>query len=164
MNAFWDMLEEVPGLRAHRVDERTGSNMAGWYAAHGHYRPEELGGLSLRRFCEAVRAEGCPCSPGGNFPLHRHPLLQTCDIYGHGKPTRIANAPCDIREAIGSLPVTEGINHRIYTVPWFKHHRPALIAEYARAFRKAAENYRELLEDDPGDGELQGRPGLSARR
>jgi perosamine synthetase len=164
MNAFWDRLEGVPGLRAHRVDERSGSNMAGWYAAHGHYRPEELGGLSLRRFCEAVRAEGCPCHPGGNFPLHLHSLLQSCDVYGHGRPTRLAHAPCDVRETVGSLPVTEGINRLIYTIPWFKHHRPAIIAEYADAFRKVAASYQELLADDSGDGELRGRPGLSARR
>src|SRR5205085_371956 len=83
MNAFWDRLEGVPGLRAHRVDESTGSNMAGWYAPHGLYRPDELGGLSLSRFCEAVRAEGCPTGPGGNIPLHRHPLLLDADVYGH---------------------------------------------------------------------------------
>jgi dTDP-4-amino-4,6-dideoxygalactose transaminase len=164
MNVFWDRLAGVPGLRAHRVDERTGSNMAGWYAPHGHYLPDELGGLSLRRFCEAVRAEGCPCHPGGNFPLHRHPLLQSGDIYGHGRPTRIANAARDVREGDGSLPVTEGINRRIYTVPWFKRCRPAQIEEYAAAFRKVARNAVQLLAEDCEDGELKGRPGLSARR
>mgnify|MGYP003325514179 CR=1 FL=1 len=28
MNYFWDLLEGVPGIRAHRVDESTGSTMA----------------------------------------------------------------------------------------------------------------------------------------
>ncbi|MBR7136599.1 MAG: aminotransferase class V-fold PLP-dependent enzyme [Clostridia bacterium] len=31
MNYFWDQLEGLPGIRAIRVDESTGSNMAGWY-------------------------------------------------------------------------------------------------------------------------------------
>ena len=35
INYFWDLLEGVPGIRAHRVDESTGSNMAGWYRPHG---------------------------------------------------------------------------------------------------------------------------------
>ena len=45
MNYFWDLLEGVPGLRAHRPPAGSGSTMGGWYAAHGLYVPEELGGL-----------------------------------------------------------------------------------------------------------------------
>ena len=44
MNYFWDQLEGLPGIRPIRVDESTGSNMAGWYCAQGLYRPEELHG------------------------------------------------------------------------------------------------------------------------
>ncbi|MCD6519887.1 MAG: DegT/DnrJ/EryC1/StrS family aminotransferase [Anaerolineae bacterium] len=151
MNYFWDLLEGVPGLKAHRVDESTGSNMAGWYAPHGIYQPEELGGLSVTRFAEAVRAEGSICSPGVNRPLHLHPLLNTCDVYGHGKPTRIAHSQRDVRQPKGSLPVSERIGRLTYSIPWFKRYRPEIIEEHARAFRKVAEHYQELLKDDPGD-------------
>lgn len=151
MNYFWDLLDGVPGLRAHRVSEETGSNMAGWYAAHGLYRPEELGGLSITRFAEAVRAEGSDCNPGVNKPLHLHPLFNTCDIYGHGKPTRIAHSDRDLRQPRGSLPVSEKIATLTYSIPWFKHYRRDIIEEHAEAFRKAAENYEALLEDDPGN-------------
>lgn len=152
MNYFWDLLEGVPGLRAHRPPKDSGSNMGGWYAPHGLYCPEELGGLSVTRFAEAVRAEGCPyCSPGCNSPLHLHPLFNTCDVYGHGKPTRIANSDRDLRQPPGSLPVSEGIGKRVYSIPWFKHYRPEIIEEYANAYRKVAENYRELLPGDKGD-------------
>ncbi len=151
MNYFWDLLEGVPGIKAHRVDESTGSTMAGWYAAAGLYEPEALGGLSVTRFAEAVRAEGAPCSPGINKPLHLHPLFNTCDVYGHGAPTRLAHSDRDLRQPLGSLPVSESIGFRSYRVPWFKHDRPAIIAEHAAAYRKVAENYRDLLPDDPGD-------------
>jgi len=151
MNYFWDLLEDVPGIRAHRVDESTGSNMAGWYAAHGLYRPEELGGLSISRFAEAVRTEGSTCHPGANKPLHLHPLFNTVDVYGHGKPTRIAHSDRDVRQPRGSLPVTEGIPERVFSVPWFKKYRPRIIEEHAEAFRKVAENYEELLDGDPGN-------------
>ena len=60
MNYFWDLLEGVPGLRAHRPPEGSESTMGGWYAPHGLYLPEELEQLSVSRFAEAVRAEGCP--------------------------------------------------------------------------------------------------------
>lgn len=151
MHAFWDLLAGVPGLRAHRPAKGSGSDMGGWYAAHGLYRPEELGGLSITRFCEAVRAEGVSCSPGCNRPLHLHPLFTTCDVYGDGKPTRTATSRRQLCQPAGSLPVTEAMNARVYSIPWFKYNRPGIIAEHAAAFRKVAENYRELLAQDPGD-------------
>ena len=151
MNHFWDLLDGVPGIRAHRVDETTGSNMGGWYAARGHYVPEELGGLSVTRFAEAVRAEGTACRPGANTPLHLHPLLNSCDIYGHGVPTRIAHSARDVRQPRGSLPASEAAGARLYSIPWFKRYLPVEIAEHALAYRKVAENYRLLLAGDPGD-------------
>jgi hypothetical protein len=138
--------------------------MAGWYAARGLYRSEELGGLSLTRFVQAVSAEGCSTHRGANFALHTHPLLNTADVYGHGKPTRIANAAHEVRQPEGSLPVSEAIGRFVFGVPWFKHYRPVLIDEYANAFRKAAESYQQLLEDDPGDGVLKGGSSLTFRR
>ena len=143
MNYFWDLLDGVPGVTAHRPPEPD-STMGGWYAAHGIYRAEELGGLDIRRFCEAVAAEGCAVSPGANFPLHLHPLLNEADIYGHGKPTRIANSDRDVRQGSGSLPVTESIPVTCYSIPWFKHYRPRIIEEHALAFRKVAERADEL--------------------
>ncbi len=152
MNYFWDGLEDLPGVRAHRTAKDSGSTMAGWYAAKGHYRKEELGGLSVTRFCEAVRAEGCgACSPGANNPLHMHPLLNECDVYGHGKPTRIANSDRDLRQSPESLPVSQGIGAKLFSIPWFKHCRTEIIDRYIEAFRKVIESHQELLADDPGD-------------
>ena len=153
MNYFWDCLEGVPGIRAHRTPTDSDSNMAGWYAAAGRYVPEELGGLSVGRFCEAVRAEGTGTSPGVNKPLHLHPVFDDCDIYGHGKPTRLAHTDRDVRQPKGSLPVSETIPFRTYSIPWFKKCYADIIQEHANSFRKAAENYKELLADDPGDQE-----------
>ena len=146
MNYFWDLLEGVPGIKAHRPSKNSNSTMGGWYAARGLYAPEELGGLSIGKFCEAVRAEGASTGPGANFLLHLHPVLNDADIYGHGKPTRIANSDRDVRQPKGSLPVTESIPDRIYSIPWFKHYRPRVIEEYALAFRKVAENADEIEE------------------
>ena len=156
MNYFWDSLEGTKGVRPHRPPRAENSTNAGWYAARGKYVPEELGGLSLTRFCEAVTAEGCEISPGANKPLHLHPLLNTCDVYGHGKPTRIANSDRDVRNPVGSLPVTERMIQRIYGIPWFKKDRHDAIDEYVRAVKKVSDNYEALLTDDPGDPENVG--------
>ncbi len=153
---FWKCLEGVPGLRPHRIDDSIG-NMAGWYAPHGLYVAEELGGLSLTRFCEAVRAEGAlACSAGCNAAMHTHEIMNTADVYGDGKPTRIAFADRDVRELDKSLPVSEKIGAMVYGIPWFIHFRPEVIEEYANAYKKVALNYKELLKDDPGNPEMLG--------
>ncbi len=151
MNYFWDLLEGIPGLRAHRPPKESGSTMGGWYAPRGHYKPEELGGLSVSHFARAVRAEGSICTPGANKPLHLHPFFNTCDVYGHGRPTRIAQAHSDVRQPAGSLPVSEQIETRTFGIPWFKRYRTEIIEEHALAYRKVAENYQDLLSDDPGN-------------
>lgn len=145
MNHFWDCLEGVPGIGAHRVPKDSGSTMGGWYSPVGHYRPEELGGLPVEKFCQAVADEGCPAGPVFTFPLHLHPVFHEADIYGHGRPTAMANPERDVRQGEGTLPVTESLRSRLLSIPWFKHYRPEVIAQYAEAFRKVAENAGELL-------------------
>lgn len=152
MNYFWDLLEGTPGIKAHRPAGASGSTMGGWYFPHGIYKSEELGGLSVTKFAEAVRAEGATaCGPGCNRPLHLHALFNTCDVYGHGKPTRIANSKREVRQPEGSLPVSEGINARTFGVPWFKKFYPEIIEEHANAFKKVSANYKELLKGDKGN-------------
>mgnify|MGYP004659798893 FL=1 len=152
MNYFWDLLDGVPGIRTHRVDESTGSTMGGWYAARGIYVPEEVGGLSITRFCEAVRAEGVDfATPGCNRPLHTHALFNTADVYGDGMPTRIANSKHDILSMDNDLEVAENFGSRVFGIPWFKHFDEEIIEKYAKAYKKAALNYSELLEGDEGN-------------
>ncbi len=148
MNHFWDQLEGVPGIRPHRPAADSGSTMGGWYAAKGLYVAEELGDLPVARFCDAVNAEiegsGCQLRPGANTLMHTHPMLNDYDVFGDGKPTRIAFSDRDLRQPAGSLPVTETLPERCYSIPWFKHHRPAIIDRFVEAFRKVAENADRL--------------------
>ena len=144
MNYFWDLLEGTPGIRAHRVPKNSGCTMAGWYSPRGAYVSEELGGLSISRFTEAIRAEGFEeCYAGINKALYMHPLFQTCDIYGHGKPTRIANADRDVR-------LRENKGHHI--------HRAVVQALPPRNHRRVCQSVQE------GRGELQGASEGRQRR
>ena len=151
INYFWDLLEGVPGIRAHRVPKDSDSNMAGWYSARGHYRAIELSGLSVTRYAEAVSAEGSICQPGLNLPLHLHPLFTNCDVYGHGRPTRIANSKRDIRQHPLSLPKSKVIGNLAYLIPQFKRYNPEVIEQHAAAYRKVSDNYEALKADDPGN-------------
>ena len=71
-------------------------------------------------------------------------MLNDADVYGHGKPTRIAHSDRDLRQPAGSLPVSESLPERTFSVPWFKHYRPDIIAAYAAGVRKVAEAAGEL--------------------
>ncbi len=127
MNYFWDGLEGVPGIRAHRPAKDSGSTMGGWYAAKGLYRAEELGGLDIERYCEAVRAEGVACcTSGANNPLHLHPFFAE-------------------KRAPENLPVSAAIKKIAFTVPWFKHFVPEIIDKYIAAYKKVALHYKDLL-------------------
>lgn len=145
MNRFWDLLDGVPGLKAHRPPAKSRCTMGGWYAARGLYRAEELGGLSCEKFCAAVRAEGVDlCNPGANMPLHLHPVFHDLDLFHQGQPTMVAFGQRDVRQGPGTLPVSESIREIAYTIPWFKHDRPAVIKAYAAAYRKVAEHADQL--------------------
>jgi hypothetical protein len=80
-------------------------------------------------------------------------LFNSIDVYGDGKPTRLANLSegIDLRQPPGSLPVAEGIPERVFTVPWFKKNRPDLIREHAAAIRKVVEHVSDLVSGDPGN-------------
>jgi perosamine synthetase len=162
MNYFADLLEDTPGIYPIRPPKDSGSTMAGWYACRALYRPEELEGLSVKRFAEAVRAEGSQASPGLNRALHMHPLLYEVDVYHCGKPTNFAHIPEEEAEKLKAvkLPVTEGIQQKVCGIPWFKKYYKDIIEEHAEAFKKAAANYKELLPDDK-DRQDAGHWGLS---
>ena len=139
MNRFWDLLDGTLGVRPHRIDESTGSTMGGWYTPRGLFVPEELGGLSVTRFLEAVAAEGVGHHGAGlNLPLHLHPLFCDLDVYGRGTPTNGA--------ATGPLPTAEAIHARSFEIPWFKHDRPEAIARFAAAWIKVARQAGSLVQ------------------
>ena len=157
MNYFFDLIEDIPGFAPVRVDESTGSTMGGFYYPLCAYHPEAFGGLSAKRFAEAVRAEfgGAFSSwEGGNYCLHTHPYFKNYDFFNLGKPSRIAFSDRDAREDDKYLAPSE--ERSCFSVPWFKHFDKEWIEKYAEVFRKVAENYEELLEGDD-DKEQGGR-------
>jgi dTDP-4-amino-4,6-dideoxygalactose transaminase len=145
MNYYWDLLEGLPGIKSLRPPKGSATTMGGWFVPKGLYFAEQLGGLSVTRFAEAVTAEGSPTYTGCQKEGYSHPLLNDIDIYGEGKPTRIVNSTWDVRTNKGALPVAEGIHSRVVSAPFFRRYYPGVIKEHANAVRKVIENYRDLL-------------------
>jgi len=147
MNYFFDLLKDVPAVIARRTEKGSGSTMGGWYAACAGYNPAAVGGLSVEKFCEAVKADGATngIAAGVNAILHTHELFHTADIYGDGKPTMLANTNRDIRQGKGTLKNAEKIHTVAMFVPWFRRNNKKVIEEHAAAYRKVQENYKDLL-------------------
>lgn len=150
MNHFCDLLDNMPGIKPIRPPKGSNTTKGGWYYPHFRYISEELGGLSLSRFSKAIQAEGSICNPGCNKPLHLHPLFTMQDVYGHGKPTRIAflDESATIEQYVQKLPVAERITRCVFEIPWFKHYEQQIIEDHAKAYKKVVENYEALLAGD----------------
>lgn len=158
MNYFWDSLEGVKGIRAHRPAKGSNSTMGAWYCPHGLYKPEELGGLSVKRFCEALNAEGViGVSPGCNSALADHRLFYATDVYGSGKPTNFSGRS-------KNFPVADKIQEHTFYIPWFKKFRPKEIDKYAGKFKLVIDNYEELLSGDDANQETAGNWALSPKK
>ena len=146
---FFDGLEGLPGIHCHRVDTADGSDMAGWYTPCVIFRPEELGGLNVGVFIDALKSETNFDFNilGGNIPLHLHPLFRTYDGIGIGKPARIAYAHRDVRLLDKDLTPSENI--LVIDTPYFRKLMPEYIDMYIEAFRKVIRNAEILLKYGP---------------
>ena len=157
MNYFYDQLEGTPGLHLIRANEEEGSNMAGCYCPHLTYKSEELGGLTVARFCEALRAEVGVAShgtgwAGSNLCLHTHNYFQTLDVFNEGKPTRIANSDYDVRKTDEACKPSELID--CLSLPRFIKFDKEWIDKFVYAIKKVVANYAALLDknDDKDKG------------
>ncbi len=121
--------------------------MAGWYEPHAAYYPEELHGLSVQKFCEAVRAEGyAGCWDGGNFCLHTHQFFKTFDMYNKGVPSRIANNEHDVRD--DDKMCDPSLTKYCFSAPRFNYLDKEVIDLYAKVYRKVIETHMQLIEHD----------------
>ncbi len=149
MNYFYDQIEQIDGLAPLRANEAEGSHNGGYYVPAIIYDPSKFGGLSAKRFGEAVTAElngAGRCGSGFNHCLHTHELFKSFDYFNTGKPTRIAFADRDVREDDAFL--APSLDKPCLGAPWFKHCDKEWIDLYAACYKKVAENYEALLDGD----------------
>jgi hypothetical protein len=144
MNYFYDELEKLPGLkpvRANNGDTITGA----FYSPLIAYFPNELGGLSAKRFAEAVLAEfngTYKCRAGGNNCLHTHEYFRSFEPLNNGKKDVVKK----VREIPEELRASE--DKFCVSAPWFKNLNREWIDLYVKAYKKVVDNYEELLEGD----------------
>ena len=145
MTYFCDLLDKIPGLKTHRPTKGSGLTKGGWYLPICHYNPEESKGVSVKKFCEAVCAEGIIAKSGINAPLHLHKVFHEADLFNMGKPTMISFGQRDVRQGPGSLPVAEESSNKNFIIPRFVIFDKTEIEKTAAAFKKVADNIDELI-------------------
>lgn len=142
---FASLIDDIPGLQVFKCPDEPGWSMGGWFQPTAWYDPEQMGGVPVSKFIAALKAEGSRSGRAANFPQHLHPTMRESDVFGDGKPTRLAFADHDVRESLpGALPVSESIHERTLYVPYFKHDNAAQIEQHAEAWRKVASRVHEL--------------------
>ncbi|MEU1424870.1 DegT/DnrJ/EryC1/StrS family aminotransferase [Kitasatospora sp. NPDC005751] len=132
-------LAGVPGLK---VVEMPDGVVPSWYGLTLTYRPDELGGLSLDRFHQALTAEGASefDRPGSTCPLNQLALYQQPGVLFPGHPHSHR------RYEAGDFPVAERVHaHTIKLPVWHREQDLKLAGQYIRAAIKVSDHHKELL-------------------
>ena len=136
-----DRLSELPGLQAPVLPSYIERVYYG--QPRVHYDAATLGGLSIDRFVEAVKAEGARVSGGSHLRhrggLHTQPVFTEQAHWAFQHPAN-AESVARVRYGLGTLPVTENPPRNRINLPTFPRADQALLDQYVEAFRKVAEN------------------------
>lgn len=137
-NDLIEVLREVPGIG---VPEAAARTRCSWYGMPLQYRPDELDGLPVERFYQALRAEGCHEAdrPGATCPLNLHPLFQDPGPLFPSYHGSFGYAP-------GDFPIAEHVHRHTIKLPvWHRQEDLALARGYATAIAKVSAHHRDLL-------------------
>lgn len=132
-------LTDVDGLLAPRLTEET---LAAWYGYPIIYSGDELGGLPIEKFFEALHAEGLVevDRPGSTCPLNLLPLFQDPRplFPHHPYVEQVSYQP-------GQFPVAERLHANTFKLPvWHRERDISLAQKYAGGFRKVVGLHHEL--------------------
>lgn len=134
-----DVLREVPGIS---VPQLPNKHQASWYGLPLSYVPDDLGGLPVERFHQALLAEGLKevDRPGSTCPLNQLPLFQCpAALFPQQREfTAIHYQP-------GDFPVAELVHHHTLKLPvWHREEDVPLARAYVDGIKKVALHHHDL--------------------
>lgn len=146
---LFDHLEDLPGIRPVETYEK--SDSAGFYGGlKVVYNSDELDGLPIESFVEAVSAEGVPISgPGFAYVEHLRSInRQGFDLWGDDRGPlggEFCGLPPFEPYEEGDFPIAEDLDDRVLTLSSYIEPVEGFIDQYARVFEKVVDNYDQLL-------------------
>lgn len=145
MEWFSERIADIPGIAPPVVREHV--SMGGWYGYKPLYRQEELEGLPIKRYIEALRAEGAPAKRPGSKPLHLLPLFQDYpqSLTSMGSLWNGMEFSPGVQYKKGDFPVAERQYEALLSLPVFAEPAIDLLEEFAQALEKVAMNYKSLF-------------------
>jgi dTDP-4-amino-4,6-dideoxygalactose transaminase len=132
-------VKNIPGLAPPQITDKI---QPSWYALIFQYQSEKFQGLSIKKFFEALQAEGLleADRPGSTLPLNLLPLFQTpnklfpvykSDSFSYSK---------------GDFPRAEKFYQNAIKFPvWAMQKDASIVASYIRGIKKVSNNYQQLL-------------------
>lgn len=133
-----------PPLAGPHVDRQV------YYSYKPLYRPEELGGLPIEVYVDALRAEGVPIDRYDTPPLHWAPIFgpEPPPLRTHGVPDSFSPAGKRRGYHHGDLPNSEWYAAHLLSMPAYTEPVPDALDDFAAAFRKVADHAEELVRAD----------------
>ncbi|MFJ9839809.1 DegT/DnrJ/EryC1/StrS family aminotransferase [Kitasatospora sp. NPDC101155] len=131
-------LARIPGLEVTEMPEGV---VPSWYGLTLTYRPDELDGLPIERFHQALIAEGATefDRPGSTCPMNQLPLYQQPSTLFPGHPHSHR------RYKPGDFPVAEHAHaHTIKLPVWHREQDLEVAEQYVRAATKISDHHKEL--------------------
>ncbi|MFD8321220.1 DegT/DnrJ/EryC1/StrS family aminotransferase [Kitasatospora purpeofusca] len=129
----------IPGLEVIPMPEGV---VPSWYGLTLTYRPQELGGLGVERFHQALVTEGAVefDRSGSTCPLNQLPLYQSPAMMFPGHPH------AHRRYRAGDFPVAEHTHaHTIKLPVWHREQDRPPAEQYIRAAIEVSDHHKELL-------------------
>ncbi|SDL66082.1 dTDP-4-amino-4,6-dideoxygalactose transaminase [Glycomyces sambucus] len=134
-----DQLSDIPGIEPIAPAE---GDRSSWYGLILRYRPDQLNGLTLDHYFEALQAEGAleADRPGSTCPLNLLPLFQEPGPLFPTLSRRFAYAP-------GQFPRAEAFHADTIKLPvWHRVDDQHTADAYLEAFRKVSAHHTDLIE------------------
>ena len=130
-------LGQLPGIKFPIIQKNVEPS---WYSFVIQYESSELGGLSISKFNDALKAEGCKEASRNIFtpPLTHFQLFQNPGKLFHEYSGKFAYAK-------ESFPNAEKFYNNAIKLPGWYNPKNEFINLYIKAFKKVVDNYKELL-------------------
>ncbi len=139
-----ELLAPVRGVRP----PSTPSNMTrgGWYGFKVRYVPDELPGVTISRYIDALRAEGVVIKRPGSPPLHNLPVFRLTRREARKLSLPWWNSLPYRQVMTYACPIAEEIYPTLLSLPTFSGDCAPIVREYAAAIDKVGTYYRELIQ------------------